>query len=89
MCGKNLRESGYVCIYMCDWITLLYSRYYHNLVNQLYVNKTLKGRENTKTKRKKMRVMREKITLQGAVQETFYGGDLSSPRKESNKKKEE
>ena len=68
---------------------MLYSRNDHNLVNQLYVNKTLKGRENTKTKRKKMRVMREKITLQGAVQETFYGSDLSPPRKESTEKKEE
>ena len=35
---KNLRENGYV--YMYDWIILLYSRNCHNLVSQLYFNKT-------------------------------------------------
>ena len=34
---KNLKENG--CVYMYNWITLLYSRNYHNTVNQLYVNK--------------------------------------------------
>ena len=38
MWGKNLKENGYV--YMYNPITLLYSRNYHNLVNQLYSNKT-------------------------------------------------
>ena len=28
--GKNLRENGYANMY--DWVTLLYSRNYHNLV---------------------------------------------------------
>ena len=38
MWEKNLRENGYV--YMYDWVTLLYSRNDHNLVNQLYFHKT-------------------------------------------------
>jgi len=37
---KNVKENG--CVYMYNWITLLYSRNYHNIVNQLYCNKTLK-----------------------------------------------
>ena len=31
MWENNLRENGYVYTY--DWVTLLYSRNYHNLVN--------------------------------------------------------
>ena len=31
LCRKIIRENGYVYIY--DWVTLLYSRNYHNLVN--------------------------------------------------------
>ena len=38
---KNLNENGYT--YMYNWILLLYSRSYHNLVNQLYFNKTLEN----------------------------------------------
>ena len=38
--GKESEKNGCVCIY--NWITLLYSRNYHNIVNQLYFNKTLK-----------------------------------------------
>ena len=34
------------CIYMYNWITLLSRRSYHNIVNQLYVNKTQKKEEN-------------------------------------------
>ena len=35
---------------MYDWVTLLYSRNWHNVVNQLYINKTLKNekRENAR-----------------------------------------
>ena len=36
---------------MCNWITLLYNRNYHNIVNQLYLNKTFK---KWKKKRKKI-----------------------------------
>ena len=30
----------YVCVFVCvcDWVTLLYSRNWHNIVNQLYFN---------------------------------------------------
>ena len=35
---KNLKENG--CLFMYDWITLLYSRNYHNPVNQQHFNKT-------------------------------------------------
>ena len=31
MWEKNLRENG--CVHMCDEVTLLYCRKYHNLVN--------------------------------------------------------
>lgn len=40
---KNLKENG--CVHKCNWITLLYSRNYYNLVNQLYLNKSLKNEE--------------------------------------------
>ena len=36
---KNLKKNGRVYLY--NWFTLLYSRIYHNIVNQLYVNKIL------------------------------------------------
>ena len=48
---KNLKEKGYV--YMHNCITLLCSRNYHNLVNQLYFNKTLKNETKEKTKQNK------------------------------------
>ena len=41
MWEKNLKENE--CEYMYNWITLLYSRNYDNIVNQLYFNKTLKN----------------------------------------------
>lgn len=44
MWEKNLEKNGYV--YMCNWLTLLYKRNYHNIVNQWYFNKNLKN--NTK-----------------------------------------
>ena len=37
---KNLRENGYVYLY--DWVTLVYSRNYCSLINQLYLNKNFK-----------------------------------------------
>ena len=40
---ESERES---CMYMYNGITLLYSRNYHNLVNQLWFNKTFKNEEN-------------------------------------------
>ena len=39
--GKESEKNG--CVYMYYKITLLYSRNYHNLINQLYFNKTLKN----------------------------------------------
>ena len=41
MWEKNLKENA--CVYMDNWITLLYSRNYPNIVNQLHINKTLKN----------------------------------------------
>ena len=40
MWEKNLSKNGYMHMY--DWVTLLYSRNYHNLVSQLHFNKNLK-----------------------------------------------
>ena len=34
LCGKRIRENRHSCVY--DWVTLLYSRNDHSLVNQLY-----------------------------------------------------
>ena len=45
--GKNLKGNG--CVYMYNWITLLYSRIYHNLVNQIYSNKDFKKWKALKT----------------------------------------
>ena len=41
LCGKRICKRMDVCI--CITESLLYSRKYHNLVNQLYFNKTLKN----------------------------------------------
>ena len=38
---KILKKNG--CVYLYNWITLLYSRNCHNIVNQLYFSKTLKN----------------------------------------------
>ena len=27
---------AYICVFVYDWVNLLYSRYGHNIVNQLY-----------------------------------------------------
>ena len=40
---KDLKEIG--CVYLYDWITLLYSRNYHKLVNQRYFNEILKNKK--------------------------------------------
>ena len=39
-----MKENG--CVNMYNWITLLYSRNYCNIVNQLYFSKTLKNKKN-------------------------------------------
>ena len=31
VCGERVRDNGYVCMY--DWVTVLYSRNYHSIVN--------------------------------------------------------
>ena len=38
---------------MYNWITLLYSKNYHNIVNQLYLKKTLKMEKNKLVKASK------------------------------------
>ena len=35
--GKE-SEKGYICVCLYNWITLLYPRNYHSIVNQLYFN---------------------------------------------------
>ena len=35
--GKE-SEREWICVYIYNWITLLYRRNYHNIVNQLYFN---------------------------------------------------
>ena len=47
MWEKNLRENGYMYTY--ERTSLLYSRNDHNLVNQLYFNKTSKKNEVLKS----------------------------------------
>ena len=41
MWEKDLKKNG--SLYMHNRITLWYGRNYHNIVNQLYINKTLKS----------------------------------------------
>ena len=45
MMEDSMRKRIYIYVY--DWITLLYSRNWHNIVNQLYSNK--KNERHTKT----------------------------------------
>lgn len=40
MWEKKLKENG--CVYMYNWISLLYKRNYCNIVSQLYLNTNLK-----------------------------------------------
>ena len=42
-------EREWLCVYMYNWITLLYSRNYHNLVNQIYINQTLKSEKKNRS----------------------------------------
>ena len=39
MINHSRKEYEKACVYMHNWITLLYSRNPHNIVNQLYINK--------------------------------------------------
>ena len=41
MLEDNMRKGMYICVY--DWVTLLYSRNWHNTVNQLYSNNKKKS----------------------------------------------
>ena len=43
MWEMNLRENG--CVYMYNQIILLWSRNDHNIVDQLYFNKTLRKKK--------------------------------------------
>ena len=54
MCEKNLNENGDV--YINDWITLLYSRNYHNLVNQHTSIKLKKIKTKAKKKVKNLKI---------------------------------
>ena len=45
MWEKNRKESR--CVHRYNWVTLLYSRSYPNIVNQLYFNKTLKNEKKS------------------------------------------
>ena len=47
LCGKRIREWIYVYVY--NWFTLLYSRTWHSIINQLYANKNFK-KENCSAK---------------------------------------
>ena len=38
---NNIRKGMCMCMY--DWVTLLYNRNWHNIVNQLYLNKKYKN----------------------------------------------
>ena len=50
--GKESEEGG--CVYVHNWMTLLSSRNGPNIVNQLYVNKTLKKEKKKKLILKKL-----------------------------------
>ena len=52
MWEKNLKKSGYM--YMSNWFTLLYSRNWQTVLNQLYSNEKFKnffGKKNVKKER--------------------------------------
>ena len=46
--NHNGKEYKKQCLYMYNWITLLYSRREHNIVNQLYFNKHTHTQADTK-----------------------------------------
>ena len=37
--GRQYKTMHVLYIYVCDWVTMLYSRNWHNAINQLYCNK--------------------------------------------------
>lgn len=43
---KNEKKN----VYMSDWVTLVYSRNYCSLINQLYLNKNFKHKKKKKEK---------------------------------------
>ena len=53
---------------MYNWITLLHSRNYHNTVNQLYFNRTVK---NEKKKKKEKEERKERNKTSEAIREGF------------------
>ena len=42
--AKNIKKEGIEDVY--NWVTILYSRDWHNIVNQLYFNKKKKKKED-------------------------------------------
>ena len=46
--NRNGKEYKNECICVYNWVTLLYSRDWHNIVNQLYFNKKSKNRQSLK-----------------------------------------
>ena len=42
--NHNGKEYEKECIHVYNWVTLLYSRDWHNIVNQLYINKKIEKR---------------------------------------------
>ena len=47
MCKKNMKKNG--CVYMYNWITVLYNRNDHNIINeQQNYNKTFKNEKKVK-----------------------------------------
>ena len=70
MWEKDLKENGWV--YMYNWITSLYSRNYHNIINQLYFNKTLKNEK----KGQEEKYMQKYILLYLDYQYTYPGCDI-------------
>ena len=49
---------------MCNWISLLYSRNYHNIVNQLYLNKPEKIKKiNSENKEELYHISESKLYL--------------------------
>ena len=57
---------------MYNWFSLLYSRNYHNIVNQLYFNKTIKKGEKGKKKWKRINNNQDYINTKKIIIE-YYG----------------
>ena len=58
------------CIYRYDWVPLLYSRNWHNIVNQLYFN--TKKKDNIKKEKVSMI-----LTFEEMIKERFVTGQMS------------